>query len=125
MKNTQLKTRPMDDPYEIWGNSPDLPGWKWSVLKKWQADDNKQYARWFCMVTSPICPDGEMGDVYIDEIRMAKAQKICKGCHNNLDQDEVRNALSRYKHGYICSQCGTREAFHGDFIKNNKLHNGI
>jgi hypothetical protein len=38
-------------------------------LKKWQADDKKPYARWFCMVTSPYCPDGEMGDTYVAEIK--------------------------------------------------------
>lgn len=66
MKNTQAKTRPLDDPYEIWvaGN------WEWRVLKKWQADDNKQYARWYCAVKSPMTYGSyEYGDVYVAEIK--------------------------------------------------------
>ena len=66
-KNNCAKTRPQDKPYEIW-QSPD-GAWTWHVLKKWQVDDNKPYARWFCSVTSPFCPDGEMGDVYVHEIK--------------------------------------------------------
>lgn len=71
-KNLQAKTRPVDKPYEIWEDV--RHGWKWLVLKKWQVDDNKQYARWFCMVYSPFCPEGEMGDVYVSEI---KEMAIC------------------------------------------------
>lgn len=66
VKNTQAKTRPLADPYEIWvaGN------WEWRVLKKWQADDNKQYARWYCAVKSPMTYGSyEYGDVYVAEIK--------------------------------------------------------
>lgn len=63
MKNKCNKTRPVDNPYEIWEGK----GWTWKVLKKYQADDEKPYARAFCFVTSPYCPDGEYGDVYINE----------------------------------------------------------
>jgi hypothetical protein len=66
MKNICAKMRPESDPYEIWENK--LTGWKWLVLKKWQADDNKPYARWFCRVYSPFCPSGDLGDVYVSEI---------------------------------------------------------
>jgi len=65
MKNLQAKTRPENDPYEIWTAGT----WTWYVLKKWQADDNKPYARWFCLVKTPIVPDGEFGDVYVSEIK--------------------------------------------------------
>ena len=65
MKNECLKTRPKDQPYEVWQAGT----WTWYVLKKWQADDDKPYARWFCNVVTPICPDGEMGDVYVSEIK--------------------------------------------------------
>jgi hypothetical protein len=64
MKNTMAKTRPVNDPYEIWIHD----SCTWKVLKKWQANDNKPYARWFCFVTSPFCPEGEMGDVYVKDI---------------------------------------------------------
>lgn len=36
----------------------------------------------------------------------------CRGC----GKVEVLDALSRYKHGEICSGCAAREAFDGDFI---------
>jgi hypothetical protein len=66
MANTQAKTRPTENPYEIWqaGN------WEWRVLKKWQIDDNKPYARWFCAVKSPMTYGGfELGDVYVKDIK--------------------------------------------------------
>lgn len=44
-------------------------------------------------------------------------EKRCRGCDGPLHPDEVMNALSRYRDEYICSHCGTREAFEGDFIK--------
>lgn len=65
MKNLCNKERTKDNPYEIWEAS----GWKWAILKKWQTDDDKPYARWFCFVTSPFCPGGEYGDVYVSEIK--------------------------------------------------------
>ena len=43
--------------------------WTWYVLKKWQADDDKPYARWFCDVVTPYVPNGEMGDVYVSSIK--------------------------------------------------------
>jgi len=70
-KNLCAKTRPVTNPYEVWTNG----SWTWKVLKKWQANDDKPYARWFCFVTSPFCPDGEMGDVYVSEIK-ANAYKM-------------------------------------------------
>lgn len=69
MKNTQAKTRPASDPYEVW-QTPD-GSWTWNVLKKWQADDSKPYARWFCNVVTPIVPEGELGDVYVSEVKSA------------------------------------------------------
>jgi hypothetical protein len=42
--------------------------------------------------------------------------KKCIGCSGPLNQEEVRNALSRYGHGYICSDCGVREALEAGFI---------
>lgn len=71
MKNPMAKTRSKDNPYEIWSNGE----WTWRVLKKWQANDNKPFARWFCFVTSPLCPDGEFGDCYAEDI-MNIAQKV-------------------------------------------------
>lgn len=66
IKNTCLKQRPADNPYEVWQSRD---GWTWKVLKKWQGDDNKPGARWFCFVTSPFCPEGEYGDTYVRDIK--------------------------------------------------------
>ena len=64
--NPFAKTRPVTNPYEVWASKD---GWEWHVLKKWQVDDSKPYARWFCLVKSPFVPEGEMGDVYVTEIK--------------------------------------------------------
>jgi len=69
MKNLCGKTRPKDQPYEVWRSADGT--WEWRVLKKYQVDDAKPYARWFCIVITPICPDGEYGDVYVAEIQGA------------------------------------------------------
>ena len=73
MKNECGKMRPKSNPYETW-QTPN-GSWTWQVLKKWQADDNKPYARWFCNVITPIVPQGEMGDVYVAEIKSV-ARKV-------------------------------------------------
>jgi len=67
MKILCNKTRPETHPYEIW----ELPdgSWTWKVLKKYQKKDEKPYARWFCLVITPYCPDGELGDVYVKDIK--------------------------------------------------------
>lgn len=65
--NPYTKTRPADRPYEVWMSRDG--SWKWFVLKKWQTDDSKPYARWYCLVKSPYMPDGEYGDVYVAGIK--------------------------------------------------------
>lgn len=64
-KNLCAKTVRRENAYEVW----QAGDWTWYVLKKYQADDNKPYARWFCDVVTPICPEGEMGDVFVSEIK--------------------------------------------------------
>ena len=61
--------RSKENPYEVWVGVDQLVGWKWLVLKKWQADDDKPFARWFCLVYSPFVPDGELGDCYVSDIK--------------------------------------------------------
>lgn len=66
--NPFAKTRKIDDPYEVWTSRDG--SWEWRVLKKWQVDDNKPYARWFCAVKSPHTYGGyDMGDVYVADIK--------------------------------------------------------
>ena len=69
-KNLCGKTRPIDNPYEVWESADGT--WTWKVLKKYQKPSKEAenpYARWFCAVSSPYT-DGsfEMGDVYVREI---------------------------------------------------------
>lgn len=71
MPNLQAKTvkQPYrDNAYEVWST---LDGsWRWYVLKKYQADDDKANARWFCLVTSPFVGEGgELGDTYVSEVK--------------------------------------------------------
>lgn len=74
MKNPCLKERKVEDPYEIWRSTDGT--WEWRVLKKWQVDDNKPFARWFCAVQSPFTFGGyDIGDVYVSEIK-AQATKV-------------------------------------------------
>lgn len=67
MKNTQAKTVSRENAYEIWQTLD--KSWTWYIRKKWQVDDNKPFARWFCDVVTPIVPEGETGDVYVKEIK--------------------------------------------------------
>ena len=74
MKNKCGKTRKIDNPYEIWGGKVNLGGenfnFEWRVLKKWQVDDNKPFARWFCAVKSEATYGSyDYGDVYVSEIK--------------------------------------------------------
>jgi hypothetical protein len=86
--------RPKTNPYEVW-RSPD-GSWEWQVLKKWQADDNKPYARWFCNVVSPFTPHGEMGDVYVSEI---KSQASTVDTATIGDDDAAEQLRRDEKHG--------------------------
>jgi hypothetical protein len=72
-KNLCKKTRPKENPYEVWRSFDGT--WTWNVLKKNQLDDNKPYAIWFCFVTSPYCPEGEYGDTYVKDIK-SQARKV-------------------------------------------------
>lgn len=67
-KNECAKMRPAENPYEVWRSRDGL--WEWRVLKKWQIDDDKPMARWFCLVITPMTgPAGDMGDCYVSEIK--------------------------------------------------------
>ena len=70
-KNLMNKTRPVENPYEIWV-SPDGE-WEWRVLKKWQKpskEAHNPFARWFCAVKSPnTYGSWEYGDTYAREVQ--------------------------------------------------------
>ena len=76
-KNLCGKTVKRENAYEVWESTVpmfDCPAgsWTWYVLKKYQspeAEAKNPYARWFTDVVTPICPDGEMGDTYVNDIK--------------------------------------------------------
>jgi hypothetical protein len=66
MKNECGKTRPIDNPYEVWTSGD----WEWRVLKKYAADDAKPFSRAFCGVKSPFTyGEFELGDCYIADYK--------------------------------------------------------
>jgi len=68
MKNECEKTVKVENAYEVW----QAGDWTWNVLKKYQNPEKEAgnpYARWFCSVVTPMCPNGELGDVYVKEIK--------------------------------------------------------
>jgi hypothetical protein len=65
MANTMAKMRKVNNPYEVWR----VGDWEWRILKKWQVDDSKPFARWFCAVMSPYTQGSyDMGDSYAQDI---------------------------------------------------------
>lgn len=65
-KNRMAKTVKDSAPYAVF-QSPD--GWTWNVLKVWQADSTRPYARWFCKVVTPMTGrDGDLGDCYVSDV---------------------------------------------------------
>ncbi len=69
-KNPCARRVPPEHAYEVWQSFNRQ--WTYFVLKKYQSPEKEAqnlYARWFCMVTSPITPKGEYGDVYIATVK--------------------------------------------------------
>jgi len=67
-KNLCGKTVKEADAYEVWEGN----GWVYKVLKKYLSDEaeaKNPYSRYFCKVYSPFVPDGELGDVYVKDIK--------------------------------------------------------
>lgn len=56
------KIRKTETPWAIFEDG----GWEWRVLKNYQKDANKDFARWFCQVKSPYATD--LGDTYVAEV---------------------------------------------------------
>lgn len=66
-KNPMGKKTTVEKPYQVWESIG--TGWKWLVLKSYQIDNDKPYARAFCAVSSPYTHGGfDYGDVYWAEI---------------------------------------------------------
>ena len=75
-KNECGKTRPVEDPYEIWENPHS--GFVYRVLKKYQQPDKEAdnpYARWFVATKSPFTYGSwELGDGYVRDITFNSVQ---------------------------------------------------
>ena len=66
--NPCAKKVPPEKAYEVWSNGT----WTYYVLKKYQTPEHEgknPYARWHCLVLSPITPNGEYGDVYVSTVK--------------------------------------------------------
>lgn len=63
MKNRAAKTRTLDNPYAHWHDL--LTGTEYWLLKSWQANNSKDYARWFVAAKSDATFGSvDMGDEY-------------------------------------------------------------
>ena len=103
MKNECLKTRKVDNPYEVWKTADGT--WEWKVLKKWQADDDKPYARWFCAVKSPFTHGSfELGDVYVKEIKEQAERVITVEEYEDWDNKKGKFAKDDCECG-ACEEC--------------------
>ena len=69
------KTVPPETAYEVWQS--DGGTWTYFVLKKYQSPEKEAqnpHARWYCLVKSPITPNGEYGDVYVSTVKRGTRQ---------------------------------------------------
>lgn len=104
-QNMCLKERDKENPYEIWVSKDG--SWEWRVLKKWQLDDNKPYARWLCAVKSPFTHGSfDIGDVYVKEIK-ENAVKVETEIVTIDVTKQVGNALD--KAGFNKENCSNEE----------------
>ena len=73
--NPMGKTRPESKPYLT--VSDPRSGFEWRVLRSYQTNNDKPYARWLCSVSSPYLPAGdrEMGDTYVKDIEGTVTQR--------------------------------------------------
>src|SRR5437764_1004534 len=82
--NPCSKTVTPEQAYEVWQSYDGT--WTYYVLKKYQSPEKEAqnpYAKWYCMVTSPITPKGEYGDVYVSTVKQG-TQHIDNPLHRFL-----------------------------------------
>src|SRR5947209_290846 len=64
-----------EEAYEIWQSYDG--SWTYFVLKKYQSPEKEAtnpFARWYCMVKSPVVPNGEYGDAYVETVKRGRRQ---------------------------------------------------
>jgi hypothetical protein len=87
-KNPMGKSRKPGDAYIT--TVDDRTGWRYEVLKTYQVDGSKPYARAFCNVHGFAT---EMGDVYVADIYSGGPQIVAFDQAVFADQDAARLAL--------------------------------
>lgn len=63
--------------------------WRWEVLKAYQSREEElknPFARWLCRVQSPMCPEGEEGDVYVKDIPLDEMARIILDERESLER---------------------------------------
>jgi hypothetical protein len=69
-KNLCAKRVVPEEAYEVWQSFNG--SWTYFVLKKYQSPEKEEqnpYARWFCLVKTPVVPNGEYSDVYVSTVK--------------------------------------------------------
>lgn len=69
---SRKRTVTRENAHEVW-QTPD-GSWTWYVLKAYQTPEHEAKnpeARWFCDVVTPYMPEGELGDVFVHEVKRA------------------------------------------------------
>lgn len=91
-KNPAGKTRKADKPYITLELA--RAGWTWKVLKFWQADGSKPYARAFCDVSSPhTYGSSDLGDVYVSDLRDAMRMGAVATQLDGITVEEAKTLL--------------------------------
>jgi hypothetical protein len=69
-KNLCAKRVVPEEAYEVWQSFDG--SWTYFVLKKYQSPEKEAqnpYARWFCLVKTPVVPHGEYSNVYVSTVK--------------------------------------------------------
>lgn len=61
--NKERRLSKQERPYAKWVDP--YTGWTYHLLKSWQVDNSKEYARWFCRVEGDF---DEAGDCYVADL---------------------------------------------------------
>ncbi len=96
MKNLCAKRVTPETAYEVWQSYDGT--WTYFVLKKHQTPEREAqnpFARWYCMVQSPITPKGEYGDVYVTTVKNGTHQidNPLRGTDNQTTGKEAASGM--------------------------------
>jgi hypothetical protein len=96
MANPCSKRVTPEQAYEVWQSFDG--SWTYFVLKKYQSPKKEAtniYARWYCLVKSPVVPNGEYGDVYVSTVKNGTHQidNPLRGTDNQTTGKEAASGL--------------------------------